>query len=442
MVAIQYRVQGRTAKQIADSVESGIRVGALKPDALLPSVRALAGELEVAAGTVAAAYRLLRDRGLVEARGRHGTHVRQRPPLAARSGGPLVQAGVIDLASGQPDPGLLPDLDSVLPLARWGPAAAPSAVVLPQLLVLGHDRFAADGVPGAAMTVASGGLDAIHRLLSAQLRPGDSVAVEDPGWPNVLDLIAALGLRARPVPLDSEGPLPEPMRAVLRAGARAVIITSRAQNPTGVALTHKRADELRRVLADYPHIFVIEDDHAAELVDVPLATVAGATKSWAFVRSTSKPYGPDLRVATIAGDDATIARVDGRVRVGSGWVSTLLQRLTVELWTNPQVASVVAHAAQTYASRRQQLIEDLARRGIPATGDTGLNVWVPVIDETSVVAGLLQAGWAVAPGARFRQTSHPGVRITVSGLTSATISTLADHLATAITVPPPSQYTT
>lgn len=442
MVAIQYRVQGRTAKQIADSVESGIRVGALKPDALLPSVRALAGELEVAAGTVAAAYRLLRDRGLVEARGRHGTHVRQRPPLAARSGGPLVQAGVIDLASGQPDPGLLPDLDSVLPLARWGPAAAPSAVVLPQLLALGRDRFAADGVPGAAMTVASGGLDAIHRLLSAQLRPGDSVAVEDPGWPNVLDLIAALGLRARPVPLDSEGPLPESMRAVLRAGARAVIITSRAQNPTGVALTHKRADELRRVLADYAHIFVIEDDHAAELVDVPLATVAGATKSWAFVRSTSKPYGPDLRVATIAGDDATIARVDGRVRVGSGWVSTLLQRLTVELWTNPQVASVVAHAAQTYASRRQQLIEDLARRGIPATGDTGLNVWVPVMDETSVVAGLLQAGWAVAPGARFRHTSHPGVRITVSGLTSATIPTLAGHLATAVTVPPPSRYTT
>ena len=52
----------------------------------------------------------------------------------------------------------------------------------------------------------------------------------------------------------------------------------------------------------------------------------------------SKPYGPDLRLATIAADAATVARVEGRMHVGSGWVSTLLQRLAVRLWTSPTAA--------------------------------------------------------------------------------------------------------
>jgi DNA-binding transcriptional MocR family regulator len=441
MVSVQYQAAGRNAKEISASVEAGIRDGDLSPGELLPSVRVLAAQLEVAPGTVAAAYRLLRDRGLLEARGRSGTKVRSRPPLAARSSSLPIGPDVIDLADGQPDPGLLPAL-TALPRPAKGPAGAPTVLVLPELLDAGRGRIAADGVPAKAMTLASGGLDAIARVLSAQLRPGDTVAVEDPGWPNALDLIGALGLRPHPVALDAEGPRPESLRAALRTGARALIVTNRAQNPTGVRLTLRRARELRRVLVGHPQIVVIEDDHAAELAGVELASLAGATDSWAFIRSTSKPYGPDLRVALIAGDEATIARVEGRMRVSSGWVSTLLQRLVLELWTSPRSTSIVARAAETYDARRRHLITELAARGIDSTGDTGLNVWVPVAEETATVTSLLRAGWAVAPGARFRQASRPGVRITVSRLTTSTIPRLADDLANALASTPSAHYTT
>jgi DNA-binding transcriptional MocR family regulator len=438
MVSVQYRPSGRSAKEISDGFESAIHTGALPAGTALPSVRVLAGELQVAPGTVATAYKLLRDRGLVQARGRAGTYVRPHSAQLARASAAPIHAGVVDLASGQPDPGLLPDLPA---LPAGGSAAAPVTFVLPDLLALGRERLAAAGVDAPALTVASGGLDGIARVLSARLRAGDVIAVEDPGWPNALDLIAALGMRAHPIPMDDQGPLTEPLAVALRAGVRAVIVTSRAQNPTGGFLGPARAEELRNVLAAHPQTVVIEDDHAAELADVELSSLAGATRWWAFVRSASKPFGPDLRLALLAGDEDTVARVDARMRVGAGWVSTLLQQIIVRMWTNSDVAASIASAATAYDSRRQALIAELGRRGIAAQGRTGLNVWVPVTDETVVVSSLLRAGWAVAPGARFRQTSGPGVRITVSGLGTSTISRLADDFAAATQPPPARTYT-
>ena len=64
-----------------------------------------------------------------------------------------------------------------------------------------------------------------------------------------------------------------------------------------------------------------------------------------------------------------------------------------------------------------------------------MNVWVPVPDETGAVARLLHAGWAVAPGARFRMSARPGIRITVSTLAPEEIGPLADAIAEAL-VPP------
>lgn len=414
IVTERYRLAGRTATEILGSLESTIRDGGLVAGDLVPTVRALADELGVAPGTVASAYRTAQQRGLVETRGRHGTRVRARPALGTRSDGPAVPAGVVDLASGQPSAALLPRLDPER--LGWARATAPEELVLPGLADLARRRLVADGVEADHLTVAGGGLDAIRRVLTARLAAGDAVAVEDPGWPNLLDLLASSGLRVLPVTVDQAGPVPTSLAAALRDGARAVVVTSRAQNPTGAYVTADRAAALRRVLGGHLDVLVVEDDHAAELAGVPLASLAGATATWAFVRSLSKPYGPDLRLAVLAGDEATVARVEGQLRIGSGWVSTLLQRAAVALWSDPAVSVVVAEAAQTYDARREALCTALLAAGLPALGATGLNVWVAVPDETRVVADLLVAGWAVAPGRRFRQSAGSAVRITVGNL--------------------------
>ncbi|MGW2891324.1 aminotransferase class I/II-fold pyridoxal phosphate-dependent enzyme [Streptomyces griseoruber] len=431
----EYRIAGRRAADISANIERAVGEGALEPGQPLPPMRELAVTLGVNPNTVAAAYRTLRERGVIETHGRRGSRVRPKPATTGREKLRLdVPEGVRDLADGNPDPALLPPLASAFAAAAARADREPvlygADPVDPGLARAARAALDADGVPAGPLTVASGSLDAVERVLAAHLRPGDGVAVEDPGWGRTLDLVPALGLRPVPVGVDDEGPLPDDLRAALEGGARAVLITDRAQNPTGASVTAARARALRSVLADHPGVLLIEDDHGHGIVDLPLSPLAGVTRHWAFVRSVAKAYGPDLRLAVLTGDEVTVDRVRGRQRLGPGWVSLLVQRAVVLLWGDGAVDGTAV--ASAYRERREALIAALAERGVAAHGRSGMNVWVPVPDETGVVARLLHAGWAVSPGARFRLSAGPGIRITVSTLTEQETGPLADAVASAV----------
>ncbi|MFJ4005284.1 aminotransferase class I/II-fold pyridoxal phosphate-dependent enzyme [Streptomyces sp. NPDC090023] len=438
----EYLIQGRGAAEIAASVERAVGSGELVPGQTLPPMRELAARLEVNPNTVAAAYRTLRERGVIETAGRRGSRVRPKPATTGRDElRPDVPEGARDLSTGNPDPALLPALAPAFAHAAAHADRTPGLYgddpADPDLVRAARAALDADGVPAGPLTLTSGSLDAIERVLAAHLRPGDAVAVEDPGWGSVLDLIPALGLRPLPVGVDDEGPLPVALDAALRSGARALVVTARAQNPTGASVSASRARELRAVLREHPGTVLIEDDHGHGFVDLPAHPLAGATRHWAFIRSVSKTYGPDLRLAVLAGDDRTVDLVRGRQRLGAGWVSHLLQRAVVRLWADDAVGP---EAAAAYSARRQRLLDALAARGVAAHGRSGMNVWVPVPDETGAVARLLQSGWAVAPGARFRLGSPPAVRITVSPLAEADIAPLADAVAAAVRPSPARSY--
>lgn len=432
---VQNSITGTGAESIAASIEDAISSGTLAPGDALPPVRDLAIQLRVNANTAAAAYRLLRDRGAVETAGRRGTRVRHRPATTPRSLlGLDVPAGVRDLSTGNPDPAMLPIAAAALASPVAGqPVLYGQPAMTAELVDFSRAALAADGIPADHLAVTSGALDGIERALSAHLRPGDRVAVEDPGWANLLDLLAALSLSAEPVQVDDDGPLIADLDRALARGARALVITDRAQNPTGAAVSAHRAEALRQLLADRGEdLLLVEDDHCAGISGAPLHSLAGSTRHWAFVRSASKAYGPDLRVAVLAGDHRTVERVHGRLRLGPGWVSHLLQDLAVGLWTNDAAAHLVATADRQYAGNRQRLIDALAERGVAGRGRSGLNVWVPVPDETVAITRLLGAGWAAAPGTRFRIGTSPGIRITISDLADDEIDPLADAVAHAV----------
>ncbi len=426
----QYRIQAASAAELVASVEAGVASGALAPGQRLPSVRRLALEVDLSPATVAAGLSELRRRGVVLTEPRRSTRIGEKPPVASSRALLPVPDGARDLSRGNPDPALLPDLKRVLsgltlPTRLYGETAA-----LAELTALAREQLRADGVPSESLCVVSGALDGIERVLEAHLRPGDRVAVENPGYAALFDLLRARGLALEPVSVDERGMRPAELRGALARGAIAAIITPRGQNPTGAVLDEDRAGELRAELARAPQTLVIEDDHLGPVAGGELHTTVIDLPRWAATRSVAKALGPDLRLAVLTGDPQTVARVQGRQQCGPGWVSHILQRLVFSLWTDPDTQELVRRVAVTYAGRRALFLECLAQRGVRATGASGLNVWVPVGDETGVVGALLSRGWVVAPGAPYRLgTSAPAIRVTISTLSEREARRLAADLA-------------
>ena len=362
--------------------------------------------------------------------GRRGTTVARQPPLRVHRARPLPD-GVRDLSSGNPAPALLPGLKRAL--ARVDPEhklyGGPTK--LAGLVELATDDFRSDGI-GGDIAIVGGALDGIERVLQTQLKTGDRVAVEDPSWPRIADLLHGLGLEPVPVRLDESGLEPEELERALRRDVRAVIATPRGQNPTGAAFDRSRQSALRDVLQRYPDVLVIEDDYLAAVSGAAFLGLHGATRRWTVIRSLSKVLGPDLRLAPIAGDPLTISQVEGRQLLGTGWVSHILQQAAAGLWLDALDRGLLARADRVYTERRDALVAALAERGLTACGRSGLGVWVPVPEEVAVVQLLLEAGWAISPGERYRFNARPGIRITTTTLEPKEARELAAVLAAAL----------
>jgi DNA-binding transcriptional MocR family regulator len=426
----QYRITASNAAELVADVETAVATGALSPGQRLPSVRRLAADVGLSPVTVAAALAELRRRGVVLTEQRRGTRIGEGAPIGASRTPLPVPYGARDLSRGNPDPALLPDLHDALGRLRLPMRLYGEPAVLPELAALARRGLQADNIPGDSLCVVSGALDGIERVLDAHLRPGDRVAVENPGYAALFDLLRARGLALEAVAVDERGMRPADLQAALARGASAAIITPRGQNPTGAALDAARARDLRAVLAGSPRTLLIEDDHLGQVASTKLHTSVGGLERWAATRSVAKAMGPDLRVAILAGDPLTLARVQGRQQCGPGWVSHILQSLVLSLWSDSRVQALIGRASATYSDRRERFLRSLDDAGVAARGASGLNVWIPVDDEAGVVGALLQRGWVVAAGAPYRLAgSSPAVRVTIATLSEPDGERLAADLA-------------
>ncbi|HCR9751799.1 TPA: transcriptional regulator PtsJ [Citrobacter koseri] len=427
-------IDGKTASEIFDSIRQHVTTGALAPGETLPPVRELASELNVNRNTVAAAYKRLVTSGLALSQGRNGTVIKGAPsPLALEGSSP--NTPLTDLSGGNPDPQRLPDLSSYFSTINKLPRLYGDAAVSPALHAWAK-QWMQDAVPDEGeIDITSGAIDAIERLLCAHLLPGDSVAVEDPCFLSSISMLRYAGFSAIPVGVDSEGMQPEMLEQALKNGARAVILTPRAHNPTGCSLSASRAAALQNIVAKYPQALVIIDDHFALLSSSPWhPVIAPETLHWSVVRSMSKTLGPDLRLAIVASDPATSARLRLRLNSGSQWVSHLLQDLVHACLSDKNYQRTLAQTRQFYASQQQKLACALQRTGLTHAPGDGLNAWLPLKSHSQGIAFMLaKAGWLVREGEAFgvNAPAH-GLRITLSTLGDGDINKLAADIHQAL----------
>lgn len=424
-------IEGSTAAGIVDSVRALARSGALAPGDVLPPVRELALALGLNRNTVAAAYRRLVTAGIASGHGRRGTVIRNQD-LAGEHEGTLAAGSLLDLASGNPDPAWLPDLAAGLQARPYQARLYGAPTVDPAFAAHLRRWLGPDCPPGFELDLTHGAVDAIERLLALDLLAGDQVAVEHPCFLSSIQLLRNAGMQALGVAVDAEGMLADQLEAALARGARAVIVTPRAHNPTGCSLSARRARALARVLARYPDVLVVVDDHFSLLSGAAYRSVipAGARR-WALVRSLSKTLGPDIRIAAVASDPATARQLRRRLAPGSAWVSHLLQDMALAALADAAHGARFAQARADYLQRRTLLEAALQAHGIDyLAGGDGLNLWIPLEGEEGAVAqALARLGWLVRQGEGFAvQDGAPGLRVTISGIDGAQCARFARDL--------------
>lgn len=428
-------ITGSTAAEIADSVRALRDRGMIRPGDALPPVRELASMLGINRNTAVAAYRQLAQAGLVVSRGRAGTVVAGLAAVAQE--GYAADTVLRDVGTGNPDPRLIPDPSAALATIAARPVLYGEPVIDETLDTWARAWIAAD-LPGrdVEVTITSGAVDAVERLLAQALTRDDAVALEDPCFLASIHTVRLGGYRAVPVPVDAEGMTVDGLRAALDAGVRAVICTPRAQNPTGASLTPERAAALRAVLADHPYVLIVEDDHFSMLSRQPYETLIGPDhRRFALVRSVSKFLGPDMCLAVAATDATTAERLAMRLSPGTTWVSHLLQRLTVAQLTDPGVRERISDAARHYSARNAEVAARLTERGLPTTPSDGLSLWVELPRPARVAAeNLMRRGWLARTGDEFALADRPEpsrhLRLTVHDLTDSEIETLVSDLVT------------
>jgi len=430
-------VDDRSARGIAAAVSRLVTAGDLPFGTRLPTVRDVARELGVSPTTVSEAWQSLARAGAIQTRGRSGSFVgapvrsRQRLRYAQLHG---LLAGVErDFSTGVPDYDQLPNLTESL--KRIGDAQLTTSYlegpVLPPLETVLRRRWP---YPVERLTVVDGALDALDRVTATVVRFGDHVLVENPAFPPVLDLLDSVGATVVGVPIDEHGLRPDALGAALGTyDPVAVYLQPRAHNPTGAGLTARRVDELADVLAAYPDVTIVEDDHAGDIAAAPPVSLGtrlpGRT---VHVAGFSKSHGPDLRLAALGGPAAVITAVADRRLLGPGWSSRLLQAVLLDLLTSPAAIAQVAAARDEYARRRTALLTALAAHGATAVSFDGINLWLSVEDQQMAMLALAAHGIAVAPGAPFEVTplGAEHIRVTV-GLIRDDFDSVAEILASA-----------
>lgn len=438
-------VSDPSPRGIAAAVNRLIRADRLQVGVRLPTVRDLAAELGVSPATVSEAWQALSAVGAIESRGRAGTFVRSNDepsrPVRYLSVGLAPSVTGLDLSTSMPDPALLPSLEASLrsltsASLRWTTSYLDDPV-LPALKARFLETW--PYVPERMVTV-DGALDGLSRVIDQVVSIGDRVVVEDPGFPALLDLLDSRGAEIVPVPMDGQGVLPESLAQALEGEPVAIFIHSRAQNPTGAALSESRRSALASALAGSTAV-IVEADHSGMIARAPEISLGTELPDrTVHLRSYSKSHGPDLRIAALSGPAHIVDPLMARRMLGPGWTSRILQSLLLALLDDREAQECVAKARSVYRERTGTLTGLLEKHGLHVHPGDGVNLWVGVEDERSALLTLAAAGIRVAPGSPFsiQPNGCAHIRITTALMPDCTDdqAIIAGHVASAARVTP------
>ena len=440
-------------RQLSEQIAHQIRRGLLARGERLPATRELAGLLGLNRTTVSAAYEILESEGLISGQVGRGSFVTGG---AGSAGGVdwngLLERGdtspagpnggwskdVISFAVSRPSRDLFPldefratcgtvlargDLADILQLGSPG-----GYEPLRRYLMEEARRQEVAG-PGDDLLITNGcqqALDLIGRVL---LKPGDTVAVEDPLYTGLKNLLTGMGTQLCGVPVGADGMDAAQLERVLeRDKPRFLVVTSNFQNPTGASLPLAARKALLEA-ARRASVPVIENDAYGELrysgEPLPALKQLDDGGGTVLLRSFSKVSFPGLRVGWAVGPKPLIDRLRHAKEAADLHTDQLSQAVLLEFAESGRLEAHRTRMRQAGSERLAATLESCAKY-LPAgtrwtRPEGGMNVWVRLpepLDAGELLARAQRAGVAYMPGRYFAVSRlEPGaLRLSFAGL--------------------------
>jgi len=299
IIALDEKTRGSSRprhRQVFTQIRDAIRDGRLRPGDRLPATRELALALGLARNTVARAYEDLLVEGYIEGRVGSGSYVstglgelprdageagkRRAPPAhAPEPGKPGLHRAdpglpLIDFRPGIPDWDAFPRglwlrllgralRTKAAELRRYGEPGGhfPLREAIARHLAVSR---AVAAVP-EQVVIVNGSQQALDLIARLFLRTGDTVALEDPGYPDARRVLSGPDSRQLFVPVDDDGidvSILERMTRT-RAAPRLLYVTPSHQFPTGAVLSLSRRLALLSWAARR-NVLIVEDDYDSE----------------------------------------------------------------------------------------------------------------------------------------------------------------------------------
>ena len=427
--------------QLAEQFRAAVLDGRLQAGHRLPSTRDLARDLSVSRSVTQAAYDQLHAEGWIEGRTGAGTFVTDVVPL---------QPAVRRRAAHRPDPGtklltLRPGIPYIAPTPDPGwrrawrevstqspPPGYDDAAGLPALRAalaahVGRVRGIACGPENVLVT--NGTMHGLRLLLTVTRRPGDRIAIEDPGYLNAVVAARNHQLEIVDVPVDEDG-----LQVSALTDVPAVYVTPSHQYPLGGRLPVARRNELIR-WARRTGATLIEDDYDSEFrYDVaPLPALAQLDLDRVIHLGTlSKTLSPALRLGWLVASEQTVDRL-ATFRAESGdWPSWPMQAALLAMLRDGHLDQAVRRGRHLYAERRTHTCVVLSPYGQIIGQDAGLHITLLLpntMDDLQLAAAARQAGVVVAPLSEYRRTT-PGPPGLVIGYATPSTPDLHEALTT------------
>jgi GntR family transcriptional regulator / MocR family aminotransferase len=295
--------------------------------------------------------------------------------------------------------------------------------------------------------VTQGAQQALDLLARVVVKPGDIVAMEDPGYPPARAAFAALGANVVSVPVDDHGI----MTARLPAQARLVYVTPSHQFPLGMPMSLERRVELLE-WAQRNRAVIVEDDYDGEFrfEGRPMESLKSLDRAGlvAYVGTFSKTIFPELRVGyTIPPRSLNLALQKAK-QISDWHTGTLTQTALARFMLDGDFGKHLRRIHKQYETRRKVLVTHL--RGplspwfepiVPAAGIHLSALLKNSVAESDVIAAAAEGSIGLYGISAFHATEpvRPGLLFGYGGMSAPDIDTALTRLATLLRPGPPTQ---